>query len=163
MPRRETCIPRDEKERYCGRQDCAQGAPCGVHPPGLGRRGCRCGRGLCRASYTIHHDPGDPWEGKTLDLPGFQDRVQQSRAAFPDQQFAVQGLFADGDTVVVTWLWHATHAGDLPGFPASGRTVRMSGATAYMFDNRDRLTGHWQITDRLGVYQQLQRNRSAAL
>ena len=55
-------------------------------------------------SYTIHHDPGDPWEGKTLDLAGFQDRVQQSRAAFPDQQFAVQGLFADGDTVVVTWL-----------------------------------------------------------
>ena len=31
-----------------------------------------------------------------------------------------------------------------------------------MFDNQDRLTGHWQITDRLGVYQQLQRNRSAA-
>ena len=114
------------------------------------------------SSYTIHHDPGDPWEGKALDLAGFQDRVRQSRAAFPDQQFAVQGLFADGDTVVVTWLWHATHAGDLPGFPASGRTVRMSGATAYMFDNRDRLTGHWQITDRLGVYQQLQRNRSAA-
>ena len=65
---------------------------------------------------TIHHDPGDPWEGKTLDLAGFQDRVQQSRYAFPDQQFAVQGLFADGDTVVVTWLWHATHAGDLPSF-----------------------------------------------
>ena len=36
--------------------------------------------------------------------------------------------------------------------------IRMSGATAYLFDDADRLTGHWQICDRLGVYQQLQRN-----
>lgn len=111
------------------------------------------------ATYTIRHDPGDPWEGMTLDLDGFKDRVRRSRAAFPDQRFDIQGLFADGDTVVVTWLWHATHRGDLPDFPASGRTIRMSGATAYLFDAEDRLTGHWQIADRLGVYQQLQRNR----
>ncbi|MFO1048832.1 MAG: ester cyclase [Geminicoccaceae bacterium] len=110
-------------------------------------------------SYTIRHDPGDPWEGMTLDLEGFKDRVRRSRAAFPDQRFDIQGLFADGDAVVVTWLWHATHRGDLPGFPASGKTIRMSGATAYLFDAEDRLTGHWQIADRLGVYQQLQRNR----
>ena len=30
----------------------------------------------------------------------------------------------------------------------------MSGATLYYIDN-GRLTGHWQITDRLGVYTQL--------
>ncbi len=113
------------------------------------------------AAYTIHHDPGDPWDGMTLDLAGFKDRVRQSRAAFPDQRFDIQGLFADGDSVVMTWLWAATHGGDLPGFPASGRTIRMSGATVYGFDVGDRLTGHWQITDRLGVFQQLQRNLTA--
>lgn len=111
-------------------------------------------------AYTIHHDPGDPWDGMVLDLVGFKDRVLRSRAAFPDQRFAIQGLFADGRTVVMTWLWTATHLADLPGFPASGKLIHMSGATAYMFDDRDRLTGHWQITDRLGVYQQLQRNRA---
>ncbi len=37
-----------------------------------------------------------------------------------------------------------------------GRTIRMSGATAYTFDDEDRITGHWQVTDRLGVFQQLQ-------
>lgn len=113
-------------------------------------------------AYTIHHDPGDPWEGVTLDLDGFKDRVRRSRAAFPDQRFDLQRLVADGDTIVVTWLWEATHQGDLPGFPASGRTVRMSGATAYLFDDLDRLAGHWQIADRLGVYQQLLRNRDEA-
>lgn len=109
------------------------------------------------ATYTIQHDPGDPWEGKVLDLTGFKQRVQMSRAAFPDQHFSIQGLFADAGSVVMTWLWSGTHLGDLPGFPASTKVIRMSGATEYMFDSEDRLTGHWQITDRLGVYQQLQR------
>lgn len=111
-------------------------------------------------AYTIHHDPGDPWDGQCLDLAGFQDRVRQSRAPFPDQRFDMQAMFADGDGVVMTWLWSATHCGDLPGFPASGRTIRMSGATVYLFDAQDRLTGHWQISDRLGVYQQLQAGKA---
>ena len=37
--------------------------------------------------YTIHHDPGDPWEGRELDLAGYKDRVKMLRAAFPDQLF----------------------------------------------------------------------------
>ena len=32
----------------------------------------------------------------------------------------------------------------------------MSGVTAYSFDDRARLTGHWQVVDRLGLYRQLQ-------
>ena len=104
--------------------------------------------------YTIHHDPGDPWDKQELDLEGFKDRVRRSRAPFPDQRFEIQELFADGNAVVVTWLWTATHQGDLPGFPATGRPIKMSGATVYYFE-ADRITGHWQITDRLGVFQQL--------
>lgn len=67
---------------------------------------------------------------------------------------------AEGDDVVMmTWRWQATHSGDFPGFPATRKTIRMTGATAYYFDAANRLTGHWQITDRLGVFQQLQGNR----
>ena len=68
-------------------------------------------------------------------------------------------MLEDGDAIAVTWLWSATHRSDLPGFPATGQRITMSGATVYTFDASHRLTGHWQITDRLGVYQQLQRNR----
>jgi steroid delta-isomerase-like uncharacterized protein len=106
------------------------------------------------ARYTIHHDPGDPWDKKELDLDGYKERVRISRAPFPDQRFELQELFADGDAVIVTWLWAGTHLGPLPGFPASNKTIRMSGATVYYFSG-DRVTGHWQITDRLGVYRQL--------
>ncbi|OYU35848.1 ester cyclase [Novosphingobium sp. PASSN1] len=111
------------------------------------------------SAYTIHHDPGDPWEGRTLDPAGFGERLIQSRAPFPDQRFNVLRMAQDDDAVIMTWTWEATHLGDFPGFPATGKVIRMSGATAYGFDDQDRLTGHWQIADRLGVFQQLQANR----
>lgn len=105
-------------------------------------------------AYTIHHDPGDPWDGKTLDLAGYKERVTLSRAPFPDQHFYIRDLVAESGLVVMTWQWSATHKGDFPGFPATGRQIRMSGATAY-YVRGERFTGHWQITDRLGVYVQL--------
>jgi steroid delta-isomerase-like uncharacterized protein len=106
--------------------------------------------------YTIHHDPGDPWDKQEIDLAGYKERLRISRAPFPDQRFSIQTLVAEGNTAVMTWLWSGTHKGDIPGFPATGNNVKMSGATVYYFD-RGRLTGHWQITDRLGVYTQLRR------
>jgi steroid delta-isomerase-like uncharacterized protein len=109
--------------------------------------------------YTLYHDPGDPWDKKELDLEGYKERVRVLRAPFPDQRFEIKGLFADGDAVVVTWFWTATHKGDIPGFPASGKLIKMSGATVYYFDGA-KLTGHWQITDRFGVYQQLRQAAS---
>jgi steroid delta-isomerase-like uncharacterized protein len=106
------------------------------------------------STYTIHHDPGDQWHRQALSLEKFKERVRSSRAPFPDQCFTIQELFEDGNAVVMTWLWEATHKGDYPGFPASGKKISMSGATVYYFEG-SRITGHWQITDRLGVYQQL--------
>src|SRR5882724_4946266 len=73
----------------------------------------------------------------------------------------IQNLVAAGEVAIMTWLWSATHQGDLPGFPATGNLITMSGATAYFFDN-GRLTGHWQVTDRLGVYLQLRQGLGGA-
>lgn len=104
--------------------------------------------------YTIFHDPGDPWEKREVDLAGYKERVALSRAPFPDQCFTVQEMIGEGEKVAVSWLWSATHQGDLPGFPASGKRITMSGITIYSFEN-GRLTGHWQLVDRLGVFGQL--------
>jgi len=111
--------------------------------------------------YSIHHDPGDPWDGQELDLPAFRERVRLSRAPFPDQRFAIREMVGEGDAVAMTWTWSATHQGGLPEFPATGGAVRMSGATIYYFD-AGRLTGHWQIVDRLGVYTQLRQAAARA-
>jgi len=106
-------------------------------------------------TYTVFHDPGDPWEGKVLDLSGFQNRVAVSRAPVPDQCFDIQESYENEDSVCIIWLWSGTHKGDIAGFPASGKTLKMSGATVYHFKN-GKICGHWQIADRMGIYQQLQ-------
>ncbi len=105
-------------------------------------------------SYTIHHDPGDGWHGQTLTRDGFKHRLVTSRAPFPDQKFSVTTMLEEGNRVAVTWRWSGTFLADLPGFPATGKPVHTSGITIYSVDG-DRLTGHWQVTDRLSVFQQL--------
>src|SRR5437016_237718 len=105
-------------------------------------------------AYLIAHDPGDPGDGQTLSLDGFKDRVRRSRAPCPDQAFHVQAMVEGADCVVATWLWTATHQGELAGFAPTGRPLSMSGITLYRFDG-DRICGHWQVVDRLGVFQQL--------
>jgi steroid delta-isomerase-like uncharacterized protein len=112
-------------------------------------------------AYTIHHDPGDPWEGMTLDLAGFKDRLAKSRIAFPDQRFDIQSMFADADGVAMFWLWTGTHLADLPGFAATGKTICMSGMTIYGFDAEARMSGHWQVVDRMSLYQQFSQNAAA--
>jgi len=124
-------------------------------------------------TYTIHHDPGDPWHKQTLSIDGFKERVRISRAAFPDQKFSIQTLVAEGDLVSMNWLWNGTHQEAVSGFEATGKPIEMSGATLYFFDHdricatlyffdHDRISGHWQVADRLSVYQQLMENQNQA-
>lgn len=112
------------------------------------------------ASYTVRHDPGDPWDGRQLSREQFKDRVRQSRAPFPDQRFDVQLVIEDAGRVAVAWTWSATHLGNIPGFPATGQPLTMSGLTIYDFDNDGLISGHWQVADRLGLFRQLQAARS---
>jgi steroid delta-isomerase-like uncharacterized protein len=105
-------------------------------------------------SYVIHRDPGDPWDGQTLTLQAFKDRVRISRAPFPDQAFFTDTLLEEAGTVTVAWHWEGTFLADLPGFPATGKVVRTTGITIYHTSGA-RITGHHQVTDRLSVLQQL--------
>ena len=109
---------------------------------------------LIAPQYTIRHDPGDPWDGKTLDLATFKKRVMSSRYVFPDQKFYIQDLVCDGNKIAVSWKFTGTHKGNIPGLPVTNKTVNVSGMTIYYFSN-DKIIGHWQIVDRLGFLQQL--------
>ena len=106
------------------------------------------------SSYVIHHDPGDPWDGQTLSVAAFKDRVRTSRAPFPDQRFDIGAMLEEGTRIVVAWRWTGTFLADLPDFTATGKPVKTSGITIY-YMNGDHIAGHWQVTDRLGVLRQL--------
>jgi predicted ester cyclase len=95
-------------------------------------------------TYTIHHDPGDPWDGQILDIAGFMNRVRISRAPFPDQQFHVREMLADERRVAVTWLWTATHTGVYPGFPATGKPINI-GRDGLLF--RQQRKNHGALAD----------------
>jgi predicted ester cyclase len=109
---------------------------------------------LVAPRYTIHSDPGDPWEGRSLDLRGYEERVRYSRTAFPDLVFTIHERVAARDRVAVRWSAEGTHAGALRDLPATGRRVGFAGQTTY--ELRDgKVAGHWQVVDRLGFVQQL--------
>jgi steroid delta-isomerase-like uncharacterized protein len=105
-------------------------------------------------AYTIHSDPGDPWEGSTLTREGFRERLLTSRAPFPDLKFEIYDCLAEDDRVAISWTMRGTHAAAVDGLPASGRTIEVAGMTIYYFED-GRISGHRQVVDRLSVMRQL--------
>ena len=109
--------------------------------------------------YTIHSDPGDPWEFQTIDLATFKERVNSSRAVFPDLHFTVNEAVAEGDKVAISWQFQGTHKGSMPSILATGKPVKVLGLTIYYFAN-GKITGHLQVVDRLGFFEQLGKTES---
>ena len=109
---------------------------------------------LVAPAYRIHRDPGDLWEGKTLDLATFEKRLADTRQALPDLRYEVEDILTEGDKVVVRWRYRATHKGDLPRFKATGQSVNVSGLTIYQLED-GKITGHWQEADRFSMMVQL--------
>lgn len=111
---------------------------------------------LVAPQYTIHSDPGDAWEGRTLDRRAYTERVRYSRTAFPDLTFTPQELISAGERVAVRWSAEGTQEGALQELPASGRRLRFSGQTIYELKH-GQVAGHWQVVDRLCLLEQLRR------
>ncbi|MEM7223770.1 MAG: ester cyclase [Pseudomonadota bacterium] len=109
---------------------------------------------LVAPAYRIHREPGDPFEGKTLDHAAYGTRITKTRAALPDLTYVIEDLFGEDDKVAVRWHSKGTHSGDLPGFPATGKTVEMTGMTLFQLDD-GKVAGHWQETDRVNMMLQL--------
>jgi steroid delta-isomerase-like uncharacterized protein len=109
---------------------------------------------LVAPSYTVHSDPGDPWESHTLDRAGYEKRVRHTHTAFPDVVFTIHEQIAAGDRVAVRWSATGTQDGDLPGLPATGMRLTFTGQTIYEMAG-GQIAGHWQVVDRVGFIQQV--------
>lgn len=109
---------------------------------------------LIAPAYTIHSDPGDPWDGKTLDRDGFKERFTVSRAPFPDLAFEIHEAVSDGRRVAVRWTMRGTNNGPLGDRPATGKSIEVPGMTIY-YTEAGAISGHTQAMDRLTVLTQL--------
>lgn len=84
----------------------------------------------------------------------FRANIASVRAGFPDIQFRVEDLIAEGDRVVVRWSWVGTHAGPFRGIPPTNKRVTNSGIAIYQFRDGE-IIRNWLETDRLGALQQI--------
>src|SRR5258708_560845 len=75
--------------------------------------------------------------------------------AFPDIQWKLEELIAEGDKVVVRWKWTGTHTGQFQAYTATGKTISNDGMA--IFECKDGKVISSQVqTDRLGFLQQLE-------
>jgi steroid delta-isomerase-like uncharacterized protein len=106
--------------------------------------------------YHVLSDPGDPWNGQSLDYETLRQRVAYTRNAFPDVHFDVQEMVAEQETVAIRWVMSGTHTGNLPSLPATGKRFAIEGMTFYCFTN-GKISGHRQSFNQLGFLAQIGR------
>ncbi len=80
--------------------------------------------------------------------------VKDFAKAFPDLQFHLDDIIAEGDRVATRMIAHATHLGAYMGVPPSGKKV----SCAVMGVARvvgDKIAEHWGVTDELAIMAQI--------
>jgi steroid delta-isomerase-like uncharacterized protein len=80
--------------------------------------------------------------------------VSAFMTAFPDLQFEIDDLVADGDRVASRMTARATHTGEYMGMPATGKTVSCS-VFGFARVSDGKLVEHWGVTDELHLMQQV--------
>jgi steroid delta-isomerase-like uncharacterized protein len=68
-------------------------------------------------------------------------------SAFPDVTWELRSSFANGSSGGAEWVMRATHKGDLPGMPATGKRIEVRGASVFEFagDKIRRCTDYWDM------------------
>lgn len=104
---------------------------------------------LFAADYVDHGFGPQPADREQL--KGF---VAMFRAAFPDMQYDLHQIVAEGNLVASRDTVHGTHQGNFMGIPATGKTIVVS-AMHFLRVENGKIVEHWGITDTMGMMQQL--------
>lgn len=92
--------------------------------------------------------------------PGMTDREGSKRYlggflnGFPDCQFTIDDMIAEGDQVVTKKTFTGTHEGDFAGIPPTGKRVTLQ-FVDIMRVRDGRIVEHWLSMDQLSFMQQL--------
>ena len=76
------------------------------------------------------------------------------RTAFPDVQFTIEDIIAEGDKVVGRVTWRGTHQGELMGIQPTGKKVTVEGIDIIHFAG-GKAVENWFSGDTLGMMQQM--------
>lgn len=106
---------------------------------------------LAAADLAVHYaSAAEPVRG----LERYKEVYAESAAAFPDAQYRIEDVVAEGDRVVTRWTMRATHQGAYQGLAATGKACTVSGISIYRIAD-GRVGEAWVCSDDLGLFQQL--------
>jgi len=92
--------------------------------------------------------------GVTSNREGYKQFVTASFAAFSDVRCPVEDIIAEGDKVMVRWIWRATHKGEYMGIAPTGKQITMTGISILRIA-AGKIAEEWGEMDMLGMMQQL--------
>jgi steroid delta-isomerase-like uncharacterized protein len=104
------------------------------------------------AAEYIGHDPERPAPRRVEDLK--QGMVGLLGKVFPDAQYSIESLVAEGEMVVWHWTFRATHQGELMGIPPTGKPITFSGVNIFRLTN-GKVVEDWVYRDTVGMLRQL--------
>ena len=103
---------------------------------------------LLDPTFVDHLGPG-----ASRDAASYLAAFAATCAAFPDLHLAEEFLLADGDCVILRFIFTGTHHGAFLGIAPTGRRVTATGIGIVRF--RDgRMVERWQNMDSVGLLQQ---------
>lgn len=69
----------------------------------------------------------DPFPGQKPGREGLKEVILMTRAAFPDLEWVMEEMVAEGDTVASRFTWRGTHRGVFLGVPPTGKHITVTG------------------------------------
>ena len=105
----------------------------------------------CDPQYSFYSPSNTPNPLSREDMKGF---LESLFIAFPDINWSIKEIFAEGDRVIVWNVVSGTHENEFQGIPASGNKVEVSSILIYKIQNGKTLEER-EEADLLGLMNQM--------
>jgi steroid delta-isomerase-like uncharacterized protein len=99
---------------------------------------------------SVLHDP----DGDLVGHEAFEDYNRTYLEAFPDLEYGIEDMVAEGDRVAFRARMRATHRGEFRGSAPTGRSFDAEGIVIAHIEN-GKIAERWASFDALGIMRQL--------
>lgn len=99
---------------------------------------------------SVLHGP----DGDIIGHEAFEAYNRAYLEAFPDLEYSIEDMVAEGDRVAFRARMRATHRGEFRGFAPTGRSFDAAGITIARIEN-GKIAERWASFDALGIIRQL--------
>lgn len=101
---------------------------------------------------AIFYVPGQP--APMRGPAGYLAIIGMMRSGFPDIQWTLEDMVAEGDKVAARFIMRGTHKGTFFGVPATGKSIKVQALNFYRFSNGQIVEEYGQ-PDMLGLLGQI--------